>query len=274
MNPFRRGRHAATDIRSRSASSDCCIRGKDGAYRDNKFNLIVMTVILFLLSVVSALAAGPEVLFRENFDSLGQWESLTFPKIKAHSSYTLAYEGGKSILKAESHASASAIVYRRTFNIYENPRIRWRWKVTQLSDQGNPKEKSGDDYPIRVYVLFQHDPTRASLGERLVYNASKLIYGKYPPHSTLNYVWAGRDVSERIIVSPYTEKARIVILERGREKAARWVEESVNVLEDYRKAFGKDPPMMAGLAVMSDSDNTGENAVAYLDYIEVWKDKP
>ena len=52
------------------------------------------------------------------------------------------------------------------------------------------------------------------------------------------------------------------------------MEESVNVLEDYRKAFGKDPPAMAGLAVMSDTDNTGESAEAYLDFIEAGKNRP
>ena len=70
-------------------------------------------------------------------------------------------------------------------------------------------------------------------------------------------------------MSPYTEKARMVILEKGKERVGQWVEESVNVLEDYRKAFGKDPPAIAGLAVMSDTDNTGGSAVAYLDFIEV-----
>lgn len=216
-----------------------------------------------------ALGAEQTILFRENFESLAQWEPLTFPKIKAHSTYTLVKEGGKSVLKAESRASASALVYRRTFNVHDNHRIRWRWKVTQLSDHGNPREKSGDDYPIRVYVMFQYDPDKATLGDRLIYGTTKAIYGKYPPHSTLNYVWTGRNIPERYIVSPYTDKARMVIMERGKERLGQWVEESVNVLADYRQAFGKDPPAIAGIAVMSDTDNTGESAVAYLDFIEI-----
>ncbi|HOG10644.1 MAG TPA: DUF3047 domain-containing protein [Smithellaceae bacterium] len=233
----------------------------------HKTVLLLLTFFIFT-GAITALAES-NVLFRINFDSLTDWEPLTFPKIKTHSKYLLVSEGNKSILKAESRASASAIVYRRTFNIYENPRLHWRWKVTQLSDRGNPKKKAGDDYPIRVYVMFQYDPDRASLGESLIYKATKAIYGKYPPHSTLNYVWTGANISERFIASPYTGKAYMVVLERGNEKVGQWVEESVNVLEDYRKAFGKEPPAMAGIAVMSDSDNTGTNAEAYLEFIEV-----
>jgi hypothetical protein len=230
---------------------------------------VLALLILTLFTQTTALGAEQTILFRENFESLSQWEPLTFPKIKAHSTYTLVREGGKSVLRAESRASASALVYRRTFNIYETPRIRWRWKVTQLSDQGSPREKAGDDYPIRIYVMFQYDPDKATLGDRLIYGATRAIYGKYPPYSTLNYVWTGYSLPERIIVSPYTEKARIVILEKGKQRVGQWVEELVNVLADYRQAFGKDPPAIAGLAVMSDTDNTGESAVAYLDFIEV-----
>lgn len=236
-----------------------------------KTKTFFLVVILIILAAVTTAKAEQKTLFRVNFNTLTDWEPLNFPKIKNHSQYTLTVEGNKTVLKAESHASASAIVYRRTFNIYEHPRISWRWKVTQLSDRGNPKEKAGDDYPIRVYVMFQYDPARASLSERLMYNASKVIYGKYPPHSTLNYVWTGVNVPERFIASPYTGKAYMVVLERGRQRVGQWVEESVNVLADYRRAFGQDPPPTAGLAVMSDTDNTGAAAVAYLDFIEVGK---
>jgi hypothetical protein len=228
-------------------------------------------LILALFSQSAAMGADQSVLFRENFDTLALWEPLTFPKVKKHSVYTPVREGDTPVLKAESHASASAIVYRRTFNVYDYPMIRWRWKVTQLSDRGDPREKAGDDYPIRLYVMFQYDPDKATMGERLLYGAAKAIYGKYPPRSSLSYVWTGHAVSERIFPSPYTDKARMIVLEKGNERVGQWVDEAINIPEDYRKAFGKDPPAMAGLAVMSDTDNTGTDAVAYVAYIEVGK---
>jgi hypothetical protein len=46
------------------------------------------------------------------------------------------------------------------------------------------------------------------------------------------------------------------------------VTEERNVLEDYRKAFGEDPPLINGVAIMTDTDNTGESAVAY--YGDIW----
>jgi len=236
-----------------------------------------MKIRMFVLAFLIAFAATPafcdsnNVLFREDFKNLSSWEPLYFPKIKEHSTYTITSEKGHPFLKTESHGSASAIIYRRTFNVYEYQRMRWRWKVDNVYKKGDIREKSGDDYPIRVYVTFQYDPERASIGERLQYGIAKALYGKYPPDSTLNYVWTGQNIAERIITSPYTDRARIIILENGKSTIGTWVEEMVNILDDYRAAFGKEPPQIAGIAIMNDSDNTGEAAVSYVEYIEVFR---
>jgi len=228
-------------------------------------------ILTIALSAVPVLAENKQILFHEDFNSLSSWEPLTFPKIKKHSTYAIVGEGGHSFLKAESHASASAIVYKKTFNVYEYPLMRWRWKVDNVYKKGDPHEKSGDDYPIRIYVMFQYDPNHADFTERLQYGTAKALYGKYPPDSTLNYVWTGYQAKERIITSPYTDRAKIIILENDRSKVGTWVEERVNILDDYRAAFGKEPPATAGIAIMNDSDDTGEMAVSYVDYIEVFK---
>jgi len=42
-----------------------------------------------------------------------------------------------------------------------------------------------------------------------------------------------------------------------------WVAEERNVYDDYRRAFGKEPPRVSGVAIMTDTDNTKERATAY-----------
>ena len=228
-------------------------------------------IFTIALSAAPVLTENKHILFCEDFKNLSNWEPLTFPKIKKHSTYTIVNEGGHTFLKAESHASASAIIYKKTFNVYEYPRMRWRWKVDNVYTKGNPHEKSGDDYPIRIYVMFQYDPTHADFTQQLQYGIAKTLYGKYPPDSTLNYVWTGYQAKERIITNPYTDRAKIVILENDQSKVGSWVEETVNILDDYKAAFGREPTMTAGIAIMNDSDDTGEMATSYVDYIEVFK---
>ncbi|MDQ5986051.1 MAG: hypothetical protein CSYNP_01769 [Syntrophus sp. SKADARSKE-3] len=233
--------------------------------------MLIFVGFLICLACLNTAFAEQRVVIRDDFHDLQQWEPLTFPKIKRHSTYAIVPESGKTVLKASSQGSASALVSRKTFNPYEYPRLRWRWKVNNVYRNIDGTVKSGDDYPIRVYVAFLYDPEKAGLGERIQYGALKAIYGKYPPHSTLNYVWASNPHAADVIASPFTDRARIVALEKGPANVGRWRDEAVHIIKDYEKAFGKSPPQTASLAIMNDSDNTGEAAVSYLEFIEVSK---
>jgi hypothetical protein len=216
-------------------------------------------------------AAEGEVLLREEFTSLDAWRPLTFPKIERHSTYSIATNVDRSEfwLRAESDSSASGVVWEKRYDVYAHPKLRWRWRVENVYLKGDATKKSGDDYPVRVYVIFQYDPATASTGKRLKYGFAKAVYGEYPPDSGLNYVWESRDNPAEYVVSPYTDAMMMFLKQKGSTNVGQWVEEEADVLADYRRAFGKDPPRTASLAVMNDSDDTGEKSVSYLDWIEV-----
>lgn len=106
------------------------------------------------------------------------------------------------------------------------------------------------------------------------YALAKKIYGEYPPHSVLNYFWANKEHDKAYLVSQYTDRSILVPVETGTQKVGDWVTEEVNIIDDYRRAFGEAPPHTASLAVMSHSDNTGESATGYIDYIEILPPQP
>ncbi len=236
-----------------------------------------MKLIAFICTMAVLVTAFPasaddhHILFRENFANLDNWKPFTFPKIKKHSVYTIEKEGEKHILKVESCASASAIVYKDAFNVYDHPKVKWRWKVRNIYAKGNVRSKEGDDYPIRVYIMFEYDPEKAGRLEAIKYGFAKSLYGEYPPHSSLSYIWSSKEDPEKFVVSPYTDKAVMVLLEKGPAKAGTWVDEEIDILADYQKAFGTKPSARARIAIMNDSDNTGESSVSYIEYIEVFK---
>lgn len=228
-----------------------------------------LLLLLFLLCLTGNLLAADDVFIDEEFTSLEQWEPLYFPKIENHSSYAITPFDGTSSLMAQSNCSASAMVLKGWFNIYEHPRLRWRLYVSNIYRKGDSSTKDGDDYPIRLYVMFQFDPEKASFFDKVSYEFAKSLKGKYPPHSSLNYIWANKENAEEIIVSPYSDRAMMIPVARGAKQVGEWVEYSTNMVEDYEKAFGGAPPAMAAIAIMSDSDNTGESAKAYIDYIRI-----
>jgi hypothetical protein len=219
----------------------------------------------------AARAQEKAVLFHEDFATLENWRPFTFPNIKKHTVYTIQKEGPRHYLKAESDASASAIVFKDTFNVYDYPRVKWRWKVDNIYEKGDARTKTGDDYPLRVYVMFEYDPGKAATFDKLKYGIARKIYGEYPPQSSLSYVWASREETERFIISPYTDKAMMVILQQGARNIRTWRDQEINIVDDYQKAFGSKPPNRARIAVMNDSDNTGERSMSFMEYIEVFQ---
>lgn len=224
---------------------------------------------LALLSPIPAPCG--ELFAREEFESLEDWRPLTFPKIERRSTYRVeAGPGpGPSRLRAESERSASGIVWKREWDVREHPRLRWRWKVRNVYEKGDATRRDGDDYPLRLYVIFHYDPAGAGLGRRLRYGLAKALYGEYPPDSSLCYVWESRDTPGEMVVSPYTDGMYMILKRKGGAEAGTWVEEEADVLADYRRAFGEYPPRRASLAVMNDSDDTGESSVSWLDWVEI-----
>jgi hypothetical protein len=235
--------------------------------------LVLLATILLTVAAAGrdARAEPGAVLFREDFTDLANWEPFYFPKIKKHTLYTIAQEEGRHYLKTESDGSASAIVYKTSFNVYDFPKARWRWKVENIFAKGDARTKAGDDYPIRVYVMFEYDPEKAGTFEKMKYGIAKSLYGAYPPHSSLSYVWASKEERDLIIESPYTDRAKMVLLEQGARHVAEWRDEEIDMVKDYEKAFGMKPPLRARIAVMNDSDNTAEHAVSYLEFLEVFR---
>jgi Protein of unknown function (DUF3047) len=234
--------------------------------------LAAKTFLFLVLLLLPALATaqGP-VLLREEFSDLASWRPVTFPKIKEHTQYTIEDQGREKVLRAESRASASAIVYRNPFNVYEYPRLRWKWKVENIYEKGNARSKEGDDYPLRVYVLFEYDPAKAGILEKAKHELGKRLFDEDLPLATLVYIWANREDEGGVITNAYTSDARMIVLQKGKKHLGRWIVEDRNILADYRRAFGTEPPAMATLGIMNDSDNTKEASVSYVGFIEVYR---
>ncbi len=228
--------------------------------------LICLGILLCVFTAQSS--GGEETFLSEEFHNLDNWEPFYFPEIKSHSTYTII-DG--DILKTESRASASALIYKTQFNVYDYPMLEWRWKVENIYLKGDAKKKSGDDYPIRLYVMFKYDPAKAGILKKLKYETAKALYGQYPPHSTLNYIWANKSRSEKILTNSYADEAKMIQVEQSTQKLNRWLVEQANIVEDYSRAFGEEPPAVASLAILNDSDNTGERSISYLDYIKIYR---
>jgi hypothetical protein len=241
---------------------------------DIRFPKLILLLVMVALAALTSGGWGaftpadksslPSVLFREDFNTLDKWKPLKFIYILDPQA------NGECYVKALSNNSASGMVWQGEFDVYEHPMIRWRWKVSNVYIKGNALQKAGDDYPMRIYVIFKYDPKDPHVKRKFKYGLAKLLYGEYPPYASLNYIWANREHQERFIPNPFAKEAMMIPLRSGSELTGQWLEEERNILEDYREAFGEDPPAIAGLAFMNDSDNTGESSESWIDWIEIF----
>ncbi len=190
------------------------------------------------------------------------WKPLTFKKIERHTTYEVVKDGSTSVVKAVSEASASGLTKAITIDPHEYPIVRWRWKVENLLQKSNVTRKDGDDYPARLYITFAYEPDKVSLGRKLKYKAGRALFGDIPI-GALNYIWDSKSPIGTVVDNAFTDFAKMIVVQSGAERIGSWVEEERNVYEDYKLAFGEEPPAISGVAIMSDTDNTKERAVAY-----------
>ncbi len=210
--------------------------------------LSVILVALFFFLPVSARDSFRVIDDFENGLKDG-WKRKDF---KGKTDYTVVQTGEGHVLKAESSDSATGLIYEIEFDSKEYPIITWRWKVKNINSKGDALKQEGDDYPARIYVIFPH-------------------WFK-PMTRSINYIWANKLPKGEFVPNPFYSKAIMIAVQSGEENTGKWITERRNVYEDFRMIFGKEPPEAGGIAIMTDTDNTGESAVAYYDDIILRKE--
>ncbi len=184
--------------------------------------------------------AGTLVLGNFGSGDLAGWQPKRF---RGETSYSLVMDGERRVLRAHSRGAASGLYKEVDLDPAKYSVLRWSWKIEGTIPNGDERTKAGDDYAARVYVVFP----------RTLFWKTKAI----------NYIWANRLPKGEFLPNAFTSNAVMVAVESGEGKAGAWVSEERNIYEDYRKIFGEAPPAIGAVALMTDTDNTGGEAVAY-----------
>jgi hypothetical protein len=154
--------------------------------------------------------------------------------------YSVQQDGGGLFLHAESVDNAHAIGRALSVDPKAYPYLRFSWRALKLPPGGKEGQKTTNDGALGVYVVFE---------------------GWSMPPRSIKYVWSTTLPEGTEETSPYSKKARIVVLRSGSEKLGEWVDEKVNVLEDFRRLFGSEEvPRVRGIGILTDSDNTASRS--------------
>ncbi len=226
------------------------------------------SIMLLIAGFLTIRAEAPDILVG-TFSAHGMeghlptdWKPWILKNVKRHSTYKEVPDDGGTV-KAVANGSASGLMRRIAIDPAEYPIMEWRWKVGGILEEADISRKEKNDSPARVYVSFAYDIKKVGLVERLKYRAAKLLYSKSLPLRAISYTWANKTPKGSILPMPYTGWFKQVVAGNAASPINTWVAEKRDVYEDYRKAFGEDPAAITGVAIMTNTDNMGGQAVAW-----------
>lgn len=171
-------------------------------------------------------------------------------------------ELGATVLEGLANAAAGALIYRFDGDARVHSLLRFKWKAGNLIASSDPRTKAGDDYVARIYVTFAVDPERAGVKEKTENAIAHVLYGETPPHAALSYVFTHKATLGTTITSPFTQRVKKIVVDADPNSVGKWKSFTRDIYDDYKRAFGEAPTRISGIAIMVDTDNTGESASA------------
>ena len=190
----------------------------------------------------------------------GEWEHYRITPATPRTEYRLAATREGIALEALADRSASGFYRRIRIDPKRHPIIEWRWNVTQPVLGADPRIPSREDSPARLVISFHGEVTRLDFEERLTLRLYKALTGQTLPYAMLMYIWASAVPPETVIPNVHTGKIQMIVVESDEARLGGWVRFRRNVLEDYRRVFGEEPWDIVSVGVMTDSDDTSQQA--------------
>lgn len=200
-----------------------------------------LTVLGVFAPEMPSFASKSHVVADFSVEDISHWDTHNFNK---PTDYRKIIMDDRQVLKATSVDSASGLIKKIRVNLRETPFLNWQWKVEQTLNGIDEFKRSGDDFAARVYVIidggFFFWDTRA-----------------------LNYVWSSSQPVESHWSNPFSNNAQMLAVESGNSQRGKWVTEKRNVFRDLQRVFGEEIEYIDAVAIMTDSDNSDGQAVAY-----------
>jgi len=167
--------------------------------------------------------------------------------------FTVVTDGAARVLHLKSRGDNSTISKEVKIDVRDLPLLVWRWKAIALPAGGDCRKRATDDQAAQVYVAFPRFPTAAR---------SRII----------GYVWDTTAPVGTIAKSESSALVTYVVVRSGTAELGRWLTETRNVYEDFKRIYGEAPTEPIGaISVAIDSNDTRSNAESYVGAISFRK---
>jgi DUF3047 family protein len=210
--------------------------------------------VLLLAAASAVLAQGSQVLVEDwSKAPIGHKGAPPGWKIQNWGSPKYEFEivnaSPDRVLHVVSNGDSSTIIKDVKIDCKEYPILQWTWKMVELPKGADSRKKATDDQAGQISVTFPRFPSAVR---------SRII----------DYVWDTTAPAGTIVKSQKTGLVTYVVLRSGEAELGKWLTESRNVCEDYKKIYGEETEeKIEALSIGIDSDDTRSRAEGYFGQI-------
>ena len=217
-------------------------------------------ILAGLLAALSAALVGA-VFAQSSSDVVENWAKMAVgahgipPGWQGHKwgnpkyDFTVVQDGAGKALQLKSDNDSSSISKEIKVAVKQYPILEWKWKVVALPPRGNARKGDTDDEAAQLYVTFPRFPTAVR---------SRII----------GYIWDSTEPAGASFPSAKVGTVHFIVVRSGSADLGRWITETRNVLEDFKKIYGEEPGEPAGAITLSiNSQNTGSRAESFFGEI-------
>lgn len=154
------------------------------------------------------------------------------------------------VISATGAGSSSGLARWVEIDTDDCPTLDWSWRVDALPEQADLTVQDREDVAASLFLAFG-DPGSLSNPK---------------PVPTIRYVWAAEaNAVDEVIDSPFFPGSlRSIVVRSGADAVGTWVTEQRDLREDFRLAFGAQPPEpIQAFALYTDNDHLEEPVQAY-----------
>ena len=208
--------------------------------------------VILLLTVLAAPASASDRIVIADFSTWRDAKSVPPDwelKVKSGKADLLvSKDGGFTAVQLKSRNSSFSLQKGVKIDLKHYPLLSWNWKVTQLPTNGDFRKSKTDDQAAQLFLAFTR--TKAIV-----------------------YIWdtsAPQGLTEDSSPVPFMH-VQVVVVRSGAAQAGKWITETRNVYEDYKKFFGSEPPEVTGVRLQINSQHTESSAESFFADIEFRK---
>ncbi len=205
-------------------------------------NVFGFALISMLLLAAPAWADDRAVIadFSSGLDQSGVPRGWEVKEKSGKADFAVVKDGEVSAVRFRSANTSFSLQKEVKVDLKQFPVLTWEWKVSKLPQGGDFRKSRTDDQAAQLFVAFTKT-------------------------KSIVYIWdtsAPQGLMEDTTPVPFMH-VKVVVVRSGPAETGKWITESRNVYEDYRKLFGEEPPAVSGMRLQINSQHTGTSAESY-----------